>query len=157
MVCLSVCRGPETQITCNKTIPPNSRAQKLFRTSSFYFYFYVCFRAATAVIDGGGIFGIWRVGEGAQKLFKTSSSYFLLLLLRLFPRNNCRRWWGRHFWDLEGGWGGPKTIQDLKFLLLTFTFTSVFAQQLPLSMGEVFLGFGGWVRRFECAFFGLRV
>jgi hypothetical protein len=26
-----------------------------------------------------------------------------------------------------------------------------------LSMGEVFLGFGGWVRRFECAFFGLRV
>ncbi len=27
------------------------------------FYFYVRFRAATAVVDGGGIFGIWRVGE----------------------------------------------------------------------------------------------
>jgi hypothetical protein len=26
-----------------------------------------------------------------------------------------------------------------------------------LSMGEVFLGFGGWVRRFGCVFFGLRV
>ncbi len=31
------------------------------------------------------------------------------------------------------------------------------AQQLPSSMGEVFLGFGGWVKRFGCAFFGLRV
>ncbi len=28
-----------------------------------YFYFYVRFRAATSVVDGGGIFGIWRVGE----------------------------------------------------------------------------------------------
>jgi hypothetical protein len=65
LVCQSVCRGPETQITFNKTVPPNSRAQKLFRTSS---------------------------------------SYFLLLLLRPFPRSNCRR-----------------------SLLLTFTFTSVFA------------------------------
>ncbi len=53
--------------------------------------------------------------------------------------------------------GCPKTIQDLEFLLLTFTFTFVSAQQLPSSMGEVFLGFGGWVRRFGCAFFGLRV
>jgi hypothetical protein len=24
-------------------------------------------------------------------------------------------------------------------------------------MGEAFLGFAGWVRRFGCAFFGLRV
>jgi hypothetical protein len=29
----------------------------------FYFYFYVRFCVATAVVDGGGIFGIWRVGE----------------------------------------------------------------------------------------------
>jgi hypothetical protein len=28
-----------------------------------YFYFYVHFRATTAVVDGGGIFGIWMVGE----------------------------------------------------------------------------------------------
>ncbi len=62
-VCPSVCRGPETQITFNKIVPPNSRAQKLFRTSSSYFYFYVRFRPATAVVNGGGIFGIWRVGE----------------------------------------------------------------------------------------------
>jgi hypothetical protein len=74
-------------------------------------YFYVRFRAATA----GG-------------------PYFLLLLLRPFPRSNCKR-----------------------SLLLTFIFTSVSTQQLPSSMGEVFLGFGGWVRRFGCAFFGLRV
>jgi hypothetical protein len=65
-VSVSVCRGPETQITFNKTVPSNLRAQKLFRTSS---------------------------------------SYFLLLLLRPFPRSNCRRQWGRYFWDLEGGWG----------------------------------------------------
>jgi len=98
---MSVYRGLETQIN-NKTVPPNSRAQKLFRTSSFYFlllllrpfprsnyqrsllltftftsvsaqqlpevltsyfYFYVRFHAATTVVDGGDIFGIWRVGE----------------------------------------------------------------------------------------------
>jgi hypothetical protein len=59
---LSVCRGLETQITFNKIVPPNSRAQKLFRTSSSYFLF-LRFRVATAVVDGGGIFGIWRVGE----------------------------------------------------------------------------------------------
>jgi hypothetical protein len=52
---------------------------------------------------------------------------------------------------------GPKTIQDFEFLLLTFTFTSVSMQQLPSSMGEVFLGFGRWVRIFGCVFFGLRV
>jgi hypothetical protein len=45
-------------------------------------YFYVCFCAAT-----------------------TGGPYLLLLLLRPFPRNNCRRRWGRYFWDLEGGWG----------------------------------------------------
>jgi hypothetical protein len=55
------------------------------RVFTSYFYFYVYFRAGTA----GG-------------------PYFLLLFLRPFSRNNCRR-----------------------FLLLTFTFTSVFAQQLP--------------------------
>jgi hypothetical protein len=27
------------------------------------FYFYVRFRAATVVVDGGSIFGIWRVSE----------------------------------------------------------------------------------------------
>ncbi len=57
----SVCRGLETQITFNKIVFSNSRAQKLFRTSSSYFY--IRFRAATVVVDGGGIFGIWRVGE----------------------------------------------------------------------------------------------
>jgi len=36
-VCLSVCQGPETQITFNKIVPPNFRAQKLFKTSSSYF------------------------------------------------------------------------------------------------------------------------
>jgi hypothetical protein len=84
-----------------------------FRAATAYFYFYVRFRVATAVVDGGGIFGIWRVGEEI---------------------------WVRFFWAAQQ--------------LPTFTFTSVSAQQLPSSMGEVFLGFGGWVRRFGCAFFG---
>jgi hypothetical protein len=38
-VCASVCRGPETHITF-KTVPPNSRVQKLFRTSITHFYFF---------------------------------------------------------------------------------------------------------------------
>jgi hypothetical protein len=59
--------------------------------------------------------------------------YFLLLLLRSFPRSNYQR-----------------------SLLLIITFMFVSAQQLSSSMGEVFLGFGGWVRIFGCAFFGLR-
>jgi len=33
------------------------------RVLTSYFYFYVRFCAATAVVDGGDIFGIWRVGE----------------------------------------------------------------------------------------------
>ncbi len=33
------------------------------RVLTSYFYFYVHFRTVTAVVDGGGIFGIWRVGE----------------------------------------------------------------------------------------------
>jgi len=35
----------------------------LGRPTTAYFYFYVRFRVATVVVDGGGIFGIWRVGE----------------------------------------------------------------------------------------------
>ncbi len=38
-------------------------AQQLPEVLTSYFYFYVRFRAATAVVDGEGIFGIWRVGE----------------------------------------------------------------------------------------------
>ncbi len=38
-------------------------AQQLSEVFTSYFYFYVCFRAITAVVNGGGIFGIWRVGE----------------------------------------------------------------------------------------------
>jgi hypothetical protein len=53
-------------------------AQQLSEVLTSYFYFYVRFRTATA---GGPYF----------------------LLLRLFPRSNCRRRWGRYFWDLEGG------------------------------------------------------
>jgi hypothetical protein len=34
---LLISQGPETQITFNKTVPPNLRAQKLFKTSSSYF------------------------------------------------------------------------------------------------------------------------
>jgi len=122
-----VYRGSETQIIFNKTVLSNLRAQKLFKTSSFYFLFlflcsflrsncrrslfltYVCFCAA--IVEG---------------------PYFLLLFLRSFSHNNCRR-------------------------SLLLIFTSVFAQQLQSSMGEIFLRFWGWVRRFRCVFFGIRV
>jgi len=43
--------------------------------------------------------------RGPKNYSGTSSFYFLLLLLRPFSRSNCRRQWGRYFWDLEGGWG----------------------------------------------------
>jgi hypothetical protein len=35
-ICQFVCQGPETHITFNKIVPPNSRAQKLFMTLSSY-------------------------------------------------------------------------------------------------------------------------
>jgi hypothetical protein len=38
-------------------------AQQLPEVLTSYFYFYVRFCAATAVVDGGDIFEIWRVGE----------------------------------------------------------------------------------------------
>jgi hypothetical protein len=56
---LSVCRGPETQITF-KIVPPNLRAQKLFKISITHFYF----------VGGGGGRGLLqtdparRVGWG---------------------------------------------------------------------------------------------
>jgi len=66
-------------------LSPRTRGPKNYsgpRVLTSYFYFYVRFHAATA-----------------------GSPYFLLLLLCLFlfPRNNCRRQWGRYFLDLEGG------------------------------------------------------
>jgi hypothetical protein len=66
-------------------LSPRTRGPKNYsgpQVLTSYFYFYVRFRATTAIIDGGGI---------------------LLLLLRSFLRSNCRRRWGRYFWDLEGG------------------------------------------------------
>jgi hypothetical protein len=64
-------------------LSPRTRRPKNYlrpQVLTSYFYFYIRFRAATA----GG-------------------PYFLLLLLRSFLRSNCRRRWGRYFWDLEGG------------------------------------------------------
>jgi len=131
LVCASVCRGPETQINFNKTVPSNSRAQKLLRTSSSYFY--LRFRTTTV---GGPYFLLLRsfveVLKPRSILIKLSPrtrrpknysrlqvliSYFYFyvcfcaatvggpyfLLLRSFPRNNYCRQWGRYFWDLEGG------------------------------------------------------
>jgi hypothetical protein len=47
-------------------LSPRTRGPKNYsgpRVLTSYFYFYVHFRATIAVVDGGGIFGIWRVGE----------------------------------------------------------------------------------------------
>ncbi len=47
-------------------LSPRTRRPKNYsgpRVLTSYFYFYVRFRATTAVVDGRGIFEIWRVGE----------------------------------------------------------------------------------------------
>jgi hypothetical protein len=47
-------------------LSPRTRGPKNYskpRVLTSYFYFYVRFCAVTAVVDGGGIFEIWRVGE----------------------------------------------------------------------------------------------
>jgi hypothetical protein len=64
-VCLSVCQGLKTHITFNKIVPRTRRPKNYsgLRVLTSYFYFYVHFHATTAVVNGGGIFGIWRVGE----------------------------------------------------------------------------------------------
>jgi len=76
---LSICPSVEVlkPISLLIKLSPRTRRSKNYlgpRIFTFYFYFYVRFRVATA----GG-------------------PYFLLLLLRPFPRNNCRRRWGRYF------------------------------------------------------------
>ncbi len=84
-VSLSVCSFVEVLKPRSLLIKlsPRTRRPKNYlgpRVLISYFYFYVRFRAATA-----------------------KGPYFLLLLLRPFSRSNCRRRWGRYFWDLEGG------------------------------------------------------
>ncbi len=47
-------------------LSPRTRGPKNYlgpQVLTSYFYFYICFRTTIAVVDGGGIFGIWRVGE----------------------------------------------------------------------------------------------
>jgi hypothetical protein len=67
-VCLSVCPSVKVlkPISLLIKLSPWTQGPKNYsgpRVLTSYFYFYVRFRAATAVVDGGGIFGIWRVGE----------------------------------------------------------------------------------------------
>ncbi len=81
-VCMFVYRGPETQITFNKIVPLELKGPKTIQDLKFLlltfiftsvfmqqlpevltFYFYVRFRATTIVVDGGSIFGIWKVNE----------------------------------------------------------------------------------------------
>jgi len=105
-----VYRGPETHITFNKTVPSNLRAQKLeflLLTFTFtsvsaqqlpevltsYFYFYIRFRAATAVVDGGSTFGIWRVGEEIWVRF-------------FWAKGLGRSWFWFFSWRGGGGGGG---------------------------------------------------
>jgi len=84
-VSLSVC--PFVEVLKPRSLliklSPRIRGPKNYsglRVLTSYFYFYVCFRAAT-----------------------TGGPYFLLLLLHPFLCSNCYRRWGRYFWDLEGG------------------------------------------------------
>jgi hypothetical protein len=64
----SVCPSVEVlkPISLLIKLSPRTRGPKNYsrpRVLTSYFYFYVRFRAATAVVDGGDIFGIWKVGE----------------------------------------------------------------------------------------------
>jgi hypothetical protein len=109
LVCVFVYQGPETHITF-KTITPNSRAQKLFRTSITHFYFFT-YRVPSPESQGPknysrpqshtftSLFTESRVSK-AQKLFKTSITHFYFFIYRV-P-------------SLEG----PKTIHDLNHTLL---------------------------------------
>jgi len=60
--------------------------QQLSEVLTSYFYFYIRFRTTTAIVDGGGIFGIWRVGEEIWvRLFWAKGlggSWFLFFLWR---------------------------------------------------------------------------
>ncbi len=67
-VSLSVCLSVEVMKPRSLLIKlsPRTRGPKNYsrpRVFTSYFYFYVRFCAATAVVDGGSIFGIWKVGE----------------------------------------------------------------------------------------------
>jgi hypothetical protein len=65
-ISLSVCPAVEVlkpRSLLIKLSPRTWGPKNYSRPRVFTSYFYVCFRAATAIIDGGGIFGIWRVGE----------------------------------------------------------------------------------------------
>jgi len=120
---VSICRGPETHITFNKTIPSNSRAQKLFRTSSSYFLLlllrpFPCSNCRRSLL-------LTFTSVFTQQLSKVLTSYFYVrfrattvggayfLLLRPFPRSNCQR-------------------------SLLLTFTSVFTQQLSKVLTSYF-------------------
>jgi hypothetical protein len=70
-------------------LSPRTRRPKNYsgpRVLTSYFYFYIRFRAATTVVDGGGIFGIWRVGEEIWVRFfwakGLGGSWFLFFLWR---------------------------------------------------------------------------
>jgi hypothetical protein len=49
--------------------------QQLPEVLIFYFYFYVHFRAAIIVVDGGDIFGIWKAGEEIWVRFFWAKGY----------------------------------------------------------------------------------
>jgi hypothetical protein len=56
-------RGPKNYSGLRVLTFTSIFAQQLPEVLTSYFYFYVRFHTATTVIDGGNIFGIWRVGE----------------------------------------------------------------------------------------------
>jgi len=108
-VCLSVYRGPETQITL-KTIPSNSRTQKLFRTSITHFYFFT-YRIPSPESRGPKNYSglqshtfISLLTESqvprAEKLFRTSITHFYFFT----------------YWVSSPE--GLKTIQDFNHTLL---------------------------------------
>jgi hypothetical protein len=77
-------------------LSPRTRGPKNYsglRVLTSYFYFYICFCAATTVVNGGSIFGIWMVGEE--------------IWVRFFWAKGLRGSWFLFFsWKGGGGGGG---------------------------------------------------
>jgi len=96
-VSLSIC--PSVEVLKPRSLlinmSPRTRGPKNYsgpRVLTSYFYIYVRFRTTTVVVDGGGIFGIWKVSEDIWVCF--------------FWAKGLRRSWFLFFF-VEGGrgWG----------------------------------------------------
>jgi hypothetical protein len=67
-------------------------AQQLSEVLTFYFYVHFC--AATTVVDGGDIFGIWRVGEEIWVHFFWAKGFRRIMIFIFFVERGRGWGWG---------------------------------------------------------------